>query len=270
MQQYSSNSGKWPDAEQNNFWKCKYTHKTKCHGKKHTKQYAAKETNISKDNLTKPCNYTQFKSYCSTVHFHRITSISQPTNAYTISLKTLIKQFKTLQHVSILSDHHQGALFLAKVILRYSQFNSYLQTRCCGSISCCVGMCCGAVARCASYDAHLVIYTFKNLLRDDLVKNAFHSTEQFLSAGHNNVDTWTFMNLMFNGPCIILIVQQRETNLMSLALLFNAQHVSDVNTSILRSLQLICWVISWVVWLWFDVCWCYIVVWLGWCGIRMQ
>ena len=52
--------------------------------------------------------------------------------------------------------------------------------------------------------------------------------------------------------------------------LFNAQHVSDVNTSILRSLQLICWVISWVVILWFDVCWCYVVVWLGWCGIRMQ
>jgi len=49
-----------------------------------------------------------------------------------------IKHFKTLQHVSILSDHHQGALFLAKVILRYSQFNSYLQTSCCGSISCCV------------------------------------------------------------------------------------------------------------------------------------
>jgi len=21
---------------------------------------------------------------------------------------------------------------------------------------------------------------------------------------------------------------------------------------------------------WFDVCWCYVVVWLGWCGIRMQ
>jgi len=52
--------------------------------------------------------------------------------------------------------------------------------------------------------------------------------------------------------------------------LFNAQHVSDVNTSILRSLRLICWVISWVVLLWFDVCWCYVVVWLGWCGIRMQ
>ena len=52
--------------------------------------------------------------------------------------------------------------------------------------------------------------------------------------------------------------------------LFNAQHISDVNTSILRSLRLICWVIWWVVLLWFDVCWCYGVVWLGWCGIRMQ
>jgi len=42
--------------------------------------------------------------------------------------------------------------------------------------------------------------------------------------------------------------------------LVNAQHISDVNTSILRNLRLICWVISWVVLLWFDV----------WCGIRMQ
>jgi len=52
--------------------------------------------------------------------------------------------------------------------------------------------------------------------------------------------------------------------------LFTAQRVSDVNTSILRSLRLIWWVISWVVLLWFDVCWCYVVVWLGWCGICMQ
>jgi len=52
--------------------------------------------------------------------------------------------------------------------------------------------------------------------------------------------------------------------------LFNAQHASDVNTFILRSLRFICWVISWVVLLWFDVCWCYVVVWLWWCGIRMQ
>ena len=52
--------------------------------------------------------------------------------------------------------------------------------------------------------------------------------------------------------------------------LFTAQHVSDVNTSILRSLRLTWWVISWVVLFWFGVCWCYVVVWLGWCGIRMQ
>ena len=83
------------------------------------------------------------------MYFH----FSLSTNEFHI--KFHIKHFKTLQRVSILSDHHQGALFLAKVILQYSQFNSYLQTRCCGSISCCVGMCCGAVARCASYDAHL-------------------------------------------------------------------------------------------------------------------
>ena len=52
--------------------------------------------------------------------------------------------------------------------------------------------------------------------------------------------------------------------------LFTAQHVSDVNTSILRSLRLVCRVISCVVLLWFDGCWCYGVVWLGWCGILMQ
>jgi len=52
--------------------------------------------------------------------------------------------------------------------------------------------------------------------------------------------------------------------------IITAQHVSDVNTSIFRSLRLICWVISWVVLIWFNVCWCYGVVRLGWCGIRMQ
>ena len=37
-----------------------------------------------------------YKSYCSTVHFRRITSISQPPNAHIISHKTLLKHFKTL------------------------------------------------------------------------------------------------------------------------------------------------------------------------------
>ena len=50
----------------------------------------------------------------------RLPSIYQPTNAHIISHKILLKHFKTLRHVSILSDYHQGALFLAKVILQYS------------------------------------------------------------------------------------------------------------------------------------------------------
>ena len=83
----------------------------------------------------KRTNMVSCKYYCNTVHFCRITSIYQPTNAHIISHKMLLKHFKTLRHVSILSDHHQGALSLAKVMLQYSQFNWYLQTRCCGSIS---------------------------------------------------------------------------------------------------------------------------------------
>jgi len=85
------------------------------------------------------------KSYCSTVHFCRITSIYQPTNAHIISHNTLLKHFRTLRHFSILSDHHQGALFLAKVILQYSQFSS-------------------CVARCASYDAHLATAPQHNMI----------------------------------------------------------------------------------------------------------
>jgi len=32
------------------------------------------------------------------------------------------------------------------------------------------------------------IHIFKTLLRDYLVENVFYSIEEFLSAGHNNVD----------------------------------------------------------------------------------
>ena len=53
--------------------------------------------------------------WCLLNHFN------SSTNECTIILhKTLLKHFKTPRHVSILSDHHQGALFLAKVIIRYS------------------------------------------------------------------------------------------------------------------------------------------------------
>ena len=52
-----------------------------------------------------------------------------------------------------------------------------------------------------------------------------------------------FLNLMYMGPCIIVIVEEQKTNLMSLAILFHflcAQHVSDINISIIRSLRLFC------------------------------
>ena len=51
---------------------------------------------------------------------------------------------------------------------------------------------------------------------------------------------------------------------MSLALFFT-QHVSNASTFIFRSLRLCVGVL-----LWLDVCWCYGVVRLGWCGILMQ
>ena len=53
-------------------------------------------------------------------------------------------------------------------------------------------------------------------------------------------------NLMFIGPCIIVIFAEWKTNLMSLAILFHflcAQHVSDINIAIIRSL-LLCWWIT--------------------------
>jgi len=49
--------------------------------------------------------------------------------------------------------------------------------------------------------------------------------------------------LMFIGPCIIVIGEEEKTNLMSLAILFHfsrTQHASDINISIVRSLQLCC------------------------------
>ena len=55
---------------------------------------------------------------------------------------------------------------------------------------------------------------------------------------------------MFIGPCIIVIVEEWKTNLMSLAILFHflcAQHVSDINISIIRSLRLCWWITTSVV-----------------------
>ena len=49
------------------------------------------------------------------------------------------------------------------------------------------------------------------------------------------------LNRMFIGPCIIVIVEELKTNLMSLVVFISlifAQHVSNINMSIFRSLRL--------------------------------
>ena len=76
---------------------------------------------------------------------------------------------------------------------------------------------------------------------------------------------------MFIGSCIILIVEQRESSFMSLAFLFHYLMLNMFRILIHPSSG-VCdlFVISCVVLLWFDVCWCYGVVRLGWCGIVMQ
>jgi len=59
---------------------------------------------------------------------------------------------------------------------------------------------------------------------------------------------------------------------MSLALLFHYLILNMFRVLIHPSAGAcdLCAVISWVVLIWFDVCWCYVAVWLWWCGIRMQ
>ena len=70
--------------------------------------------------------------------------------------------------------------------------------------------------------------------------------------------------LMFIGPCIIVIFEEWKTNLLSLAILFQllcAQHVSDINISIFRSLRLCWWITTSVVL--FSVR-CVLELWCGW------
>ena len=62
--------------------------------------------------------------------------------------------------------------------------------------------------------------------------------------------TQNFEMLMFIAPCIIAIIDEWKTNLMSLVTLFyllSAQHVSDINISIFRSLRLCWWITTSVI-----------------------
>ena len=72
---------------------------------------------------------------------------------------------------------------------------------------------------------------------------------------------------MFIGPYIIVIVEELKTNLMSLAILFHflcAQHVSDINISIIRRLWLFCWITTLVV---LFLIWCALEFRCGWVGV---
>ena len=95
-----------------------------------------------------------------------------------------------------------------------------------------------------------VIVLAKRLFYIHLVLGCIH-----LSVCESNGNVWRLdikatMYLMFIGPCIIVLVEEWKTNLMSLATLFHflcAQHVSDINVSIIRSLRLCCWITTSVV-----------------------
>jgi len=103
---------------------------------------------------------------------------------------------------------------------------------------------------------HFLFKTFKlgTPFENNFLSNATrYPTEPYVYWTVHHLDSWIKRDQL-DVTCFIISS-------------FNAQHVSDVNTSIPRSLRLICWVISWVALLWFDVCWCYVVVWLGWCGV---
>jgi len=49
------------------------------------------------------------------------------------------------------------------------------------------------------------IHSFKTLLRDYLVKNAFYFIEEFLSAGPNDVDIWMLLFNLFDCAVIRMV-----------------------------------------------------------------
>jgi len=62
--------------------------------------------------------------------------------------------------------------------------------------------------------------------------------------------------IMFIGPCIIVIVEEWKINLMSLPILFHflcARHVSDINISIIKRLRLFCWITTLVYCSWIPL-----------------
>jgi len=77
----------------------------------------------------------------------------------------------------------------------------------------------------------------------------------------------TLINLMFIGLCIIVTVENKRPTWCHLLFLFHflgAQHVSDFNISIIRSLRLFCWITTLVV---LFLVRCVLVFQCGWVGV---
>ena len=90
------------------------------------------------------------------------------------------------------------------------------------------------------------IYSIEMLYKGSLIDKIFYADPISLLL----VETYIFMNLMFIGPCIVAIVDEWKTNLMTLVILFHllcAQHVSDINITIFRILRLCWWITTSVV-----------------------
>jgi len=76
-----------------------------------------------------------------------------------------------------------------------------------------------------------------------------------------------FKHLLILCKCNRRIVEEYKTKLMSLAILFHvlrAQHVSDINMSIIRSLRLFCWITTLVV---LFLVRCVLEIRCGWVGV---
>ena len=95
------------------------------------------------------------------------------------------------------------------------------------------------VARCADYNKEIILVK----IRGRSVKQIWRSLEFCV-----------LLTLSVKGINFLIKRDQLDVTRFIISL-FTAQHVSDVNTSILRGLRLMCWVISWVVLLWFDAGW---------------
>jgi len=114
-------------------------------------------------------------------------------------------------------------------------------------------------AVCQSHTGHMTELWFLS------VRPLIKSTNEWMDTCARHI-----VSLMFIGRCLIVIVEEWKTDLMSLAILFHflcAQHVSGINIAIIRSLWLCYWITTsvvlfsvrsvlefWCGWLWVLFC----------------